>query len=49
MSRWKRVIRGVLGMGLTFGAIGAAFFSLVARKAGRTLRSGEEPGSLLEG
>ena len=30
MSRWKRVIRGVLGMGLTFGAIGAAFFSLVA-------------------
>ena len=30
MSRWKRVIRGVLGMGLTFGAIGAALFSLVA-------------------
>ena len=30
MSRWKRVVRGVLGMGLTFGAIGAAFFSLVA-------------------
>ena len=26
MTRWKKVARGVLGMGLTFGAIGAAFF-----------------------
>lgn len=33
MSRWKKVkkvARGVLGMGLTFGALGAALFSLVA-------------------
>lgn len=30
MSRWKKVIRGVLGMGLTFGALAGAFFSLIA-------------------
>ncbi len=30
MSRWKKVIRGILGMGLTFGALGGALFSLLA-------------------
>ncbi|MCY3548021.1 MAG: hypothetical protein OXH49_14170 [Gemmatimonadetes bacterium] len=41
MSRWKKVVRGVLGMGLTFGAIGAAFFSLVAL-AGKVFFPGAE-------
>ena len=41
MSRWKKVARGVLGMGLTFGAIGAAFFSLVAL-AGKVFFPGAE-------
>ena len=41
MPRWKKVVRGVLGMGLTFGAIGAAFFSLVAL-AGKVFFPGAE-------
>lgn len=30
MSRWMRVVRGVLGMGLTFGALAGAFFAVAA-------------------
>ncbi len=30
MSRWKRVVRGMLGMGLTFAAAAGVFFTVVA-------------------
>mgnify|MGYP006093846523 CR=1 FL=1 len=30
MSDWKRILRGVLGMGATFGALAAVFFSILA-------------------
>lgn len=30
MSRWKRVLRGIVGMGVTFGALSAVFFSILA-------------------
>lgn len=30
MSRWKSILRGILGMGLTFGAVAAALFSVLA-------------------
>lgn len=29
MSRWKRVMRGILGMGATFAAIGGGFFTVL--------------------
>ena len=29
MSRWKRVLRGMLGMGATFAAIGGGFFAVL--------------------
>lgn len=35
-KRWMRVVRGMLGMGLTFAAIAAAFFSVLAVIAGLT-------------
>ena len=33
MSRWKQVVRGMLGMGLTFGGIAAAFFTALTAVA----------------
>lgn len=27
---WKRIVKGILGMGVTFGALGALFFSILA-------------------
>ena len=29
VSRWKRVLRGMLGMGVTFAAIGGGFFAVM--------------------
>ena len=33
MSRWKRVVRGILGMGATFAAIGGGFFAVLTAVA----------------
>ena len=33
MARWKRVVRGILGMGVTFGAIGGGFFAVLTAVA----------------
>ena len=33
MSRWKSVVRGMLGMGLTFGGIAGAFFAALTAVA----------------
>lgn len=41
MSRWKGIVRGILGMGLTFGVVGAALFSLLALVLGVFLPGAE--------
>ena len=30
MSDWKRILKGIVGMGATFGGLGAGFFTLLA-------------------
>lgn len=44
--RWVRVVRGMLGMGLTFAAVAAAFFSVLAVIAGLT-GAEDEPGFMI--
>ncbi len=48
MSRWKRVVRGIIGMGVTFAAVAGAFFSVLAVVASLFFPGAEsEPGFMI--
>lgn len=48
MSRWLRVIRGMIGMGLTFAAAAAVFFGVLAVVSGLFFPGATRPSVALE-